>query len=140
METELTRTDREAVERLTRTFESGGARMVFGEPVTTGDVTVIPAARIIGCGGGDRPCRSRWRDQAGGTGSQPDQAGGTGSQPDQAGGGLMMIAKPVGAFVLKGDDVHWRPAIDINKIVAGGQLVAVVALLTARALFGRRRR
>ncbi|MDR6321716.1 hypothetical protein J3R03_005912 [Actinoplanes couchii] len=41
--------------------------------------------------------------------------------------------------MIRGDEVHWRPAIDVNKIVLGGQLVAVVAFLVARSLLRRRR-
>jgi hypothetical protein len=36
--------------------------------------------------------------------------------------------------VIKGDDVRWQPAIDVNRIILGAQIVAVVALLTARAI------
>jgi len=28
----------------------------------------------------------------------------------------------------------WRPAVDLNRIVLGGQIVAVFALLTIRAI------
>jgi hypothetical protein len=38
-------------------------------------------------------------------------------------------AKPVGAFVIRGDDVTWRPAIDVNWTILGAQVVALVALL-----------
>jgi hypothetical protein len=30
--------------------------------------------------------------------------------------------------------VTWRPAVDLNRIVLGGQVVAIVALLTIRAI------
>jgi hypothetical protein len=30
--------------------------------------------------------------------------------------------------------VSWRPAVDLNRIVLGGQIVAIVALLTIRAI------
>ncbi|MFD0521998.1 hypothetical protein [Paractinoplanes durhamensis] len=45
-----------------------------------------------------------------------------------------MSAKPLGVFVLTGGKVVWRPAIDVNRVVLGGQLVAITALLVARAL------
>jgi threonine dehydrogenase-like Zn-dependent dehydrogenase len=28
----------------------------------------------------------------------------------------------------------WRPAVDLNKVIMGGQVVAIVALLTLRAV------
>jgi hypothetical protein len=30
--------------------------------------------------------------------------------------------------------VMWRPAVDLNKVILGAQVVAVVALLTIRAV------
>jgi hypothetical protein len=45
-----------------------------------------------------------------------------------------VIARPAGAFVIRGDDVAWRPAIDVNRVIIGGQIVAVVALLVVRSI------
>ena len=42
--------------------------------------------------------------------------------------------------MIRDGEVTWRPALDVNKIVLGGQLVAVVALLVARSMVRRRRR
>jgi hypothetical protein len=50
------------------------------------------------------------------------------------GGGFGIGARPVGAFLIRGSDVTWRPAVDVNRIVVGGQIVAVVALLTIRTI------
>jgi len=33
-----------------------------------------------------------------------------------------------------GGDAQWRPAIDLNRTIFMGQLVAIVALLTARSI------
>jgi hypothetical protein len=38
-------------------------------------------------------------------------------------------------YVIKEGQAAWRPAVDVNKIIMGGQLVAITALLT----FGFRR-
>lgn len=86
---------------------------VFGDPVERNGVTMIPAARVQGGGGG-------------GVGDAPDGKG--------SGGGGGLSARPVGMFVLTGDQVRWRPAVDLNRIVLGGQVVAVVALLTWRSV------
>ena len=40
----------------------------------------------------------------------------------------------VGAFVIKDGDVQWRPAIDLNRAILVGQVVAIVALLTLRSV------
>jgi uncharacterized spore protein YtfJ len=90
-------------------------KRVFGEPYDKDGVTVIPAARVQGGAGG-------------GSGEDP-QGQGKGS-----GSGFGMTARPVGAFVLRDGELFWRPAVDVNRIVLGGQLVAIVALLTVRAI------
>jgi uncharacterized spore protein YtfJ len=90
-------------------------KRVFGEPYEKDGVTLIPVAKVQGGGGG-------------GDGEGPD---GTGKG---SGSGFGLIARPVGAFVVRGDEITWRPAVDVNRIVMGGQIVAVVALLTIRAI------
>jgi uncharacterized spore protein YtfJ len=90
-------------------------KRVFGEPYEKDGVTVIPVAKVQGGGGG-------------GDGEGPD---GTGKG---SGSGFGLIARPVGAFVIRGDELSWRPAVDVNRIAIGGQIVAIVALLTIRAI------
>jgi uncharacterized spore protein YtfJ len=90
-------------------------KRVFGEPYEKNGVTVIPAARVQG--------------GAGGGGGEGPEGQGRGS-----GTGFGLSARPVGAYLIRGDEVTWRPAVDLNRIVLGGQIVAVVALLTIRAI------
>jgi uncharacterized spore protein YtfJ len=90
-------------------------KRVFGEPYEKNGVTVITAAGVLGGGGA-------------GSGEAP------GDQSEGSGGGFGVIARPVGAFVIKGDQVSWQPAIDVNRAILGGQIVAVIALLTLRAV------
>ncbi len=102
-------------EVLTQAREAMTVRRVFSEPYEKNGVTVITAAGIsggAGAGGGEAP-----------------QGQGQGS-----GGGFGLNARPVGAFVIKGDQVSWQPAVDVNRAIIGGQIVAVIALLTARAV------
>jgi len=101
-------------------FDNTTAARVFGTPVVQDGVIVLPVAKIQGGGGG-----------GGG------QAG-EGRPADGAGGGFGVAARPLGVFVLKNGDVTWRPAVDVNRIVLGGQVVAVVALLVARAVLRTR--
>jgi uncharacterized spore protein YtfJ len=91
------------------------ARRVFGEPLEKNGVTVIPAARVQG--------------GAGGGGGEGPEGQGRGS-----GTGFGLSARPVGAYLIRGDEVTWRPAVDLNRIVLGGQIVAIVALLAIRAI------
>ena len=94
-------------------------KRVFGEPYEKDGATIIPAARIQGGAGG-------------GSGEDP-QGQGKGS-----GSGFGITARPVGAFIIRDGEVSWRPAVDITRIVLGGQMVAVVALLTVRTILKAR--
>jgi uncharacterized spore protein YtfJ len=94
-------------------------KRVFGEPYEKDGVTVIPAARVQGGAGG-------------GTGEDPN------GQGRGSGSGFGVTARPVGAFIIRDGDLNWRPAVDVNRIVLGGQVVVVVALLTVRAIFKAR--
>jgi uncharacterized spore protein YtfJ len=98
-------------------------KRVFGDPYERDGVTVIPVAAIRGGGGGGTG------EGEGGEG----KPGGTGT-----GGGFGAMAKPAGVYVISGDDVRWQPAVDVNRIVLGGQIVAIVLFLTLRSLFKRR--
>lgn len=90
-------------------------KRVFGDPFEKNGVTVIPAAKVMGGGGG-------------GSGESP-QGEGQGS-----GTGFGIAAKPAGAYVIRGDEVTWTPAVDANRIIAGAFAVAALALvLTIRA-------
>jgi uncharacterized spore protein YtfJ len=98
-------------------------KRVFGEPYEKNGVTAIPVARIQGGAGG-------------GSGERPEgQRKGKGS-----GSGFRMSAHPVGAFLIRGNEMTWRPAIDVNRIVLGGQIVAVATLLTIRSIVKARAR
>jgi uncharacterized spore protein YtfJ len=94
-------------------------KRVFGEPYEKDGVTIIPAARVQG--------------GAGGGGGEDAQGQGRGS-----GSGFGMTARPVGAFIIRGGELSWRPAVDVNRILLGAQVVAVVALLTARTILKAR--
>jgi uncharacterized spore protein YtfJ len=92
---------------------------VFGEPFEKDGVTVIPVARIGGGAGG-------------GDGEGPEGEG------HGSGGGFGLGAKPAGVFVLSDGEVTWRPAVDVNRVILGGQLVGVVALLVVRSILRSR--
>ena len=104
-------------------------RRAFGEPVERDGVTLVPVARVwggTGFGGGDGTI-----EEAG------DEAGRSGSG---GGGGLGVGVTPVGVYVVKGGEVRWEPAFDLNRAVIGGQVLGAIAVLAlARALRRRRR-
>ena len=101
-------------------------RRVFGEAYQLGDTTIIPVAVIrSGAGGG------------GGEGESPN--GNRGSATGSGRGmGFGVHARPVGVYVVKDGEVTWQPAIDVMRIVLGGQILALVTILTVRSLLRRR--
>jgi uncharacterized spore protein YtfJ len=98
------------------------ARRVFGKAYERNGVVVIPAAKIAGGGGG-------------GSGEGPNGSG------SGAGVGFGLGGKPAGAYVIKGDRVKWKPALDMNAIIARGQVIAMLTIATILVReTGRRRR
>lgn len=93
-----------------------GRDQVFGPPVEQGGAVVVPVARV----------------RAGG-GSAPGRRGGAGTG---------VQARPVGAFSISPEGrVAWHPAVDVNRIVLGGQIVfGVVGLALALRRYGSRTR
>ncbi|MCW2682210.1 MAG: hypothetical protein JWP33_123 [Blastococcus sp.] len=94
---------------------------VFGEPYEKNDVTVIPAARIFGGGGG---------------GLQNGQDGATPDGGVSFGSGFGLMGRPAGVFVIRGDKVRWQPAVDPNMFLAVLLVGAIIVLGAVR----RRRR
>jgi len=97
-------------EMLTGTRDAVTVKRVYGEPIEREGVTIIPAAKVSGGGGGG------------------------GDAEHNGGGGFGISAKPAGAYVIKGGAVEWQPALDINRIVLGGQIVAIFFFLFLRTL------
>jgi uncharacterized spore protein YtfJ len=97
-------------------------KRVFGEPYERDGVTFVPAASIRGGAGGG--------GGEGGASGEPLSGSGWG-------GGFGLIAKPAGVYVIDGNRARWQPAVDVNRIVLGGQIVAVVALLVLGSILRR---
>ncbi len=117
----------EVQEILSQARDAMTVKRVFGDPIEKDGVTVIPVARVSGGGGGG----SGKKTTAGEEDAPPLQQGGA---------GFGLRASPAGVYVIRGDQVTWQPAIDVNRVVLGGQLVAIALLLTIRAIFKYTRR
>jgi uncharacterized spore protein YtfJ len=79
-------------------------KRVYGKPVENDGVTVIPAAAVRG------------------------GAGGGGDNAGNGGGGFGVAARPIGAYVIRGGKVSWRPAFDLNRLLLlAAALVYVIA-------------
>jgi hypothetical protein len=42
------------------------------------------------------------------------------------------MVRPLGAYVVKDGEVRWQPAIDVLRVIVGGQLLALAAILALR--------
>jgi len=84
-------------------------KRVFAEPYEKNGMTVIAAATVAGGAGG---------------GSGKDQEGEQGE-----GAGFGANARPAGAFVITDGQLHWRPAIDPNRIITMVGLIVIALLL-----------
>lgn len=120
--TQATRKDTDVLETIRDVIDGAAAGRVFGVPITHDGLTLLPVAKVSGAGGG-----------GGGTSPAEDGHDASGS-----GGGVATSAKPLGVFVIKEGNVRWRPAVDVNKVIVGGQIVVVAALLMIRAMIKAR--
>jgi uncharacterized spore protein YtfJ len=100
-----------ALDTINQARDAMTVKRVYGEPLQEDGVTIIPAAHVMGGGGGG------------------------GDTEGNGGGGFGLSARPVGAWVIKDGDAVWRPAIDLNRVILVGQLVAIVTLLSLRSIF-----
>jgi uncharacterized spore protein YtfJ len=103
-----------ARETMQQTLETMQARTVFGEPIEKDGTTFLPAAKVRGGGGGG------------------------GDTEGNGGAGFGIMAKPAGMWVIRDGAATWQPALDLNRVILGGQIVAIVALLVLRSIFKRR--
>lgn len=85
-------------------------KRVYGDPIETDGVTIIPAANVRGGGGGG------------------------GDTEGNGGGGFGVTARPVGAYVVRGGEVAWEPALDVTRVATLGMVTAIVALLVLRSI------
>ncbi len=97
------------------------ANRVYSEPYEKNGVALITAASIRGGLGG----------------GEGDSGEG---EPVGSGGGFGMTARPVGAYLIKGDEVSWISAADTTRVILFSQVVLVVSLLVLRSIVRTRRK
>jgi hypothetical protein len=86
------------------------ARRVFGDPIEIRGVTILPVATVGGGGGG-------------------------GQRGEDGGVGFGVRARAAGVYVIRGDgSVAWRPALNLNLVILGGQIVGLAAILSLRGI------
>ena len=111
----------EGLRLLDRIADAASVRRAFGDATERDGCLIIPVARVSGGGGGGEGGR--------GDGAEAEQG---------AGGGFGLRVTPSGVFVIRDGKVTWQPAVDVNRVILGGQLIAALALLTIRSALRRR--
>jgi uncharacterized spore protein YtfJ len=133
--------------------ENLSVRRAFGAAYEKNGVLIIPVALVAGGGGGGtsrpRPGNSAARPDgpaepdATPQDSGPMDAGRADAGPrdarradvgrTDAGGGFGGLVMPTGAYVVKGDQVRWVPAVDVTIVVlASLSLVRILARAWSR--------
>jgi uncharacterized spore protein YtfJ len=95
------------------TRDSLSVRRSFGDVYDVDGVTVIPVARVAGGAGG-------------GGGEGVDDDGGSGGG---FGTGFGLGIKPLGVYEVRGDHVEWKPTVDVNRAIKGGQILAGILVV-----------
>jgi uncharacterized spore protein YtfJ len=101
-------------ETVAKAAQAMNVKTVFGDSIQQDGMIVIPAAKIRGGAGG-----------------------GSGAADKGSGGGFGIRAVPAGAFVVRNGRLRWKPAIDVNRIILGAQIIFLVALLTVGRAIAR---
>jgi uncharacterized spore protein YtfJ len=101
---------------LRRVGESLSVTRAFGEPVEGNGFLVIPVALVVGGGGGgEGPMPSPTTDtssaEAANKAVPADGENATDVPPTGSGGGLGGLIFPMGVYVVRGDKVVWKPAV-----------------------------
>ncbi|AEG45437.1 spore germination protein GerW family protein [Isoptericola variabilis] len=111
-------------------------RAVYGEPITHGDVTIVPVARAaLGFGGG---AGGGWKS-ADGTTAQAGPGAGATEGGDGGGGGGGAHVRPLGYVEIAHGRSTWhpiRPSVPDGRALAAG---VALGLLAAAAIRGLRR-
>jgi uncharacterized spore protein YtfJ len=84
------------------------AKRVYGDPIETEGVTVVPAAAIRGGGGGG------------------------GDEENNGGAGFGLGARPVGAWVIRDGEATWKPAVDLTRVALYVFLLGLAVALRRR--------
>ncbi len=98
-------------------------KRVFGESYYAEGKTIIPVASIAGGAGGG----------AGEDAGDDESGRGFGS-------GYGIRATPVGVYEISEGSVEWKPAVDVNRMIRGGQvLTAIIAICLTLVVLSRSR-
>jgi hypothetical protein len=126
---------------LVKASDNFSVRRAFGTAYEKDDMLIIPVAMVAGGGGGGEG-RPRHGPPAAGAEPLPERstaengAAPKDSGPMDAGGGFGGLVLPAGAYVVKGGQVRWVPAVDVTIVVLAS--LALVRVLARTWTRGRR--
>jgi uncharacterized spore protein YtfJ len=109
-------------ELLDKMGENLSVRRCFGEAYERDGSLIIPVALVAGGGGGgEGPIKQPTTEPTAGVETAEAKGGAAAAKPPTGtGGGFGGLVRPVGVYVVKGDQVRWIPAFDPTLIVLGG--------------------
>jgi uncharacterized spore protein YtfJ len=120
---------------LAKAGDNLSVRRAFGTAYEKDGVLIIPVALVAG-GGGGGTARSRHGDPA----ADPDplyeggpavhHATPQNSGRTEVGGGFGGLVLPAGAYVVKGDQVRWVPAVDTTIVVLASLILVRILART----------
>ena len=105
------------------TRDSLSVSRAYGDAYVLDGVTVIPVARVSGGAGG-----------GGGEGTDDEKSGGG------FGTGFGLHVNPIGVYEVRDGRVVWKPSVDANRLLRGGQVLGgIVAVCITLVLLARSR-
>jgi uncharacterized spore protein YtfJ len=113
---------------LSRVKESLSVRQAFGEPIERDGIVVIPVAFVAGGGGGGEGPVPKTAD--GSRSARDDQQSPDAPQSMGSGGGLGGVVVPLGVYVVKGNDVTWKPVL--QPMLLALPVIGLLRLLVKR--------
>ena len=118
---------------LAQVADNLSVRRAFGTAYEKDGTLIIPVAIVAGGGGGGVGTSRNRREDPADT-PPPDSA------PPDGGGGFGGLVLPSGAYVVKGDQVRWVPAVDVTiAVLASLSLARMLARAWTRQRRPRRR-
>ena len=130
---------------LAKAADNLSVRRAFGAAYEKDGMLIIPVAIVAGGGGGGTGRHRRGNLAAGPASPPEDAAMARGITPQnsgrtEAGGGFGGLVLPSGAYIVKGDQVRWVPAVDATiAVLASLSLVRMLARTWTRQRRHRRR-
>ncbi len=100
-----------------RVKDTANVRIVFGDPIESREVTIIPVASVIVAGGGGGGIKTSDKEQA------DDGERGMGL-------GLRVTTTPIGYIEIRDGEATMVDIVDKNKLAIGGLIIGGALLLT----------